>query len=302
MTSSQLRAAEVAKKDPESKKQWLRQHFELMEFTCGWGAASINILLTFPLNKLMFRQQLYGIDTKAALRQLYADGKYRLYRGMLPPLIMKTTCLSVMFGMYDGYQRILMVHFPSAPVLVHKGTAALLAGCTEAILLPLERIQTLLQSRHYHRHFNNTIHAFRELWSFGIAEYYRGLTPVLMRNGPSNALFFLLRGKAKDLFPNAESQSTDMLYNFVSGGLLGATISTMFFPVNVVKTHMQSQIGGGFVSFREAFYAVFNERNRCWRAMFRGIHINYIRSLLSWGIINASYELLKSLLFQTRVS
>ncbi|CAG0886433.1 unnamed protein product [Darwinula stevensoni] len=30
--------------------------FEVREFFCGWGAAFINITVTFPLNKVMFRQ------------------------------------------------------------------------------------------------------------------------------------------------------------------------------------------------------------------------------------------------------
>lgn len=29
---------------------------EMQEFICGWGAAFINISVTFPLNKVMFRQ------------------------------------------------------------------------------------------------------------------------------------------------------------------------------------------------------------------------------------------------------
>jgi hypothetical protein len=29
---------------------------DLQEFVCGWGAAIINITITFPLNKIIFRQ------------------------------------------------------------------------------------------------------------------------------------------------------------------------------------------------------------------------------------------------------
>ena len=31
-------------------------HYEWQEFFCGWGAAFINITVTFPINKVMFRQ------------------------------------------------------------------------------------------------------------------------------------------------------------------------------------------------------------------------------------------------------
>jgi hypothetical protein len=33
----------------------------------------------------------------------------------------------------------------------------------------------------------------------GVKELYRGLVPILLRNGPSNALFFVLREEAQKL-------------------------------------------------------------------------------------------------------
>lgn len=34
---------------------------DLNEFVCGWGAAIVNITITFPLNKIIFRQVLLKI-------------------------------------------------------------------------------------------------------------------------------------------------------------------------------------------------------------------------------------------------
>lgn len=50
-------------------------------FYCGAGASLINISITFPVNKVMFRQQLYGIRTTHALHQLKSEGIIKLYRG-----------------------------------------------------------------------------------------------------------------------------------------------------------------------------------------------------------------------------
>lgn len=60
------------------------------EFLCGYGAAFINICLTFPINKVMFRQMAYGIKTNSALLQIQKEGVNYLYRGFLPPLFQKT--------------------------------------------------------------------------------------------------------------------------------------------------------------------------------------------------------------------
>ena len=203
--------------------------------------------------------------------------------------------MALMFGMYDMYQCYIWTFVPQCPMYVNQALAAILAGCTEAILCPFERVQTLMQNKYYHEHFRNTMHAFIELRSNGIAEYYRGMTPVLIRNGPSNALFFMLRGPLKQLFIfDNTSKAAEMGANFVSGAVLGASISTLFYPVNVVKVRMQEHVGGPYIGMRESFHAVFEERNRSWRKMFRGAHVNFTRSCVSWGIINTSYELLKS--------
>lgn len=264
------------------------------EFICGWGAASINILTTFPINKVIFRQQLLGISATTALRDLKAEGMLTLYRGILPPLMQKTVSLSLMFGMYDKFNKICRQNFTDCPPVLRKTTSAILAGCCEAVLTPFERVQTLLQDKFYHERYRNTFHAFRELRNWGFFEYYRGLTPILLRNGPSNAVFFLFRGEIKDLLPESDRPSVEVLRNFASGAVLGAVISTIFFPLNVVKNRMQRKVGGEFIGCYKSFLFVYNERNRSLRAVFRGARFNYMRALISWGIINASYEFLKS--------
>jgi len=270
------------------------------EFVCGCGAAAINIALTFPLNKLIFRQQIHAIDAMMALRQLRQEGVFLLYRGILPPLVQKTSTLTIMFGMYDQFNRLLMSQCGRFPLRIRQGTSAILAGCVEATLTPFERVQTLLQDRYYHGRYRNMAHAVHELGHhYGVHEYYRGLSAVLLRNGPSNAVFFLLRSEMKQLMPPAaKSTAADVAEDFICGGILGAAISTIFFPTNVVKVRMQSRVGGKFESFLAALSIVYNERNRSVALMFRGVHFNCIRSLLSWGVINAAYELLKQLLYE----
>lgn len=269
------------------------------EFFCGVGAASINILTTFPINKIIFRQQLLGIGASAAVRQLQTEGFLTLYRGILPPMLQKTVTLSLMFVMYDKFNRVLCRNFSTARPALRKTTAAVLAGCCEAVFTPFERVQTLLQSRHYHDRYRNTFHAFRELGARGVPEYYRGLVPILLRNGPSNAVFFLFRDEVKDALPTSSgAPGVEILRNFVSGAVLGAVISTIFFPLNVIKTQQQSKVGGQFTGCRETFRIIYNERNRSLRAVFQGAHVNYTRALISWGIINASYELMKTFFYR----
>ncbi|XP_077331435.1 mitochondrial nicotinamide adenine dinucleotide transporter SLC25A51-like [Lithobates pipiens] len=263
-------------------------------YVCGYFAAFTNIAITFPIQKVLFRQQLYGLRTRDAIRQLERDGIRNLYRGILPPLMQKTTTLALMFGLYEDFSSLLLRHIDS-PEIVTRSVAAILAGTTEAILTPFERIQTLLQDYKHHDRFTNTYQAFKVLRPYGFREYYRGLIPILVRNGPSNALFFGLRKPIKQCLPEAKGYSANLINDFICGGLLGAMLGFLFFPLNVVKARMQSKIGGEFVSFGKILMTIWTERDGKLTHLFRGAHLNYHRSILSWGIINATYELLLKL-------
>ncbi|XP_075889148.1 mitochondrial nicotinamide adenine dinucleotide transporter SLC25A51-like [Nelusetta ayraudi] len=264
-------------------------------YVCGSIAAFTNIMLTFPIQKVLFRQQLHAMLATEAVRQLRGEGLGNLYRGLLPPLIQKSTTKAMMFGLYQDLSRGLVECNDGSclPPIVVRSFAAALAGTTEAVLTPFERVQTLLQDHRHHGRFNNTAHTFRTLLSeYGVTECYRGLVPILLRNGPSNVLFFGLRGPIKEQLPQAHTRAGHLASDFVCGGLLGAGLGIMFFPLNVVKSRAQSQVGGPFQPCREVLLTVWRERGGSVAMLFRGAHLNYHRSLLSWGIINATYELL----------
>ncbi|XP_077466482.1 mitochondrial nicotinamide adenine dinucleotide transporter SLC25A51-like [Stigmatopora argus] len=267
-------------------------------YVCGSVAAFTNIMVTFPIQKVLFRQQLHGVLAVEAVRQLQRDGLRNLYRGILPPLLQKTTTVAIMFGLYQDFSRVLLERAEGSgvPELVTRSFAAALAGTTEAILAPFERVQTLLQDHRHHGRFNNTAHTFRTLLSeYGVRECYRGLVPILLRNGPSNVLFFGLRGPIKEALPEAGTRAGHLVNDFVCGGVLGAGLGIMFYPLNVIKSRAQSRVGGAFQPCGQVLLTVWRERGGSLAMLFRGAHLNYHRSLLSWGIINATYELLLKL-------
>jgi hypothetical protein len=63
---------------------------------------------------------------------------------------------------------------------------------------------------------------------------------------------------------------------------------------------MQKTLGGEFRSFGHVFLALYRERG-VW-GMFRGVHVNYTRSFISWGITNVSYEYLRTHLSKPSIS
>ena len=232
------------------------------------------------------------MPANTALQQISKEGIRLLYRGILPPLCQKTLSLSVMFSMYEGCKKRLYL-LTNNDVLA-KVLAAHLAGTAEAVLMPLERVQTLLQDWRYHDKFKNTSHAFKYLLkNYGITEYYRGLVPIIYRNSCSNLMFFVLREQSKEL----SGEQGSVLTSFVNGALIGGLTSTIFYPMNVIKIHMQSKIGGSFEKFVTVTRDLYVARNRSIVAFYKGVQLNCMRSFISWGVINASYDFLKQVMF-----
>ncbi len=135
---------------PPHHPQHHHRNDQLGDYLCGFGAAIVNILVTFPINKIIFRQMLHGHSVSSAFGELRAEGARHLYRGVGPPLIQRSVTLSLMFGTFGSYQYLLerygneeLTGGPYGRLCL----AAFLAGSTEAFLCPFERIQMLLQVR-----------------------------------------------------------------------------------------------------------------------------------------------------------
>jgi len=237
---------------------------------------------------------LHGVGLRNAASQLMNEGFSTLYRGIGPPLFQKTISTSLMFGTYDAIQKPLLQSNLNSKL--SKVIAALVAGTAEAALTPFERVQTLLQDNHYNKNFINMRHAIKIIASdYSVSEFYRGLTPILLRNGPSNISFFLLREAATTyiVIPPTAWTGYKVFKEFLTGAFIGALNSALFYPCNVLKVHMQSNLGGPFQSIQKAAVQIYRERGNKVSYFYRGVHMNYTRSFVSWGVINVAYENLK---------
>ncbi|CAJ0578166.1 unnamed protein product, partial [Mesorhabditis spiculigera] len=270
------------------------------ELLAGWGAGAVETCLLYPANKLIFRQQLHGVKAGTAVAQMRAEGLPFLFRGLLPPLLMRSLSRALMFGLYDRFaSHCTPLVKPTVPLWSPcHGSAAFLAGACEAMLCPLERVQVLLQTQAFHHKFDNTASAVRYVYSkHGLHEFWRGFSVVVARNGLSNILFFGLRVPLRDLILKLNGGSTDgtggkrFAAEFISGAVLGASISTLFFPVNVVKNRIQSQVGGQYADGLSVLRLLLRERGSI-LGLYRGVHLNIGRSLIAWGITNSVYSAL----------
>lgn len=238
---------------------------------------------------------LHGVHTYGAVLQLKSEGLWYLYRGMLPPLCQKTLSLSLMFGVYEEVRSRLANQGVNS--YVAKATGAMVSGSTEAILMPFERIQTLMQDQKFHNKFKNTIHAFKVVRTYGLPEYYRGLVAVLLRNGPSNVGFFIIRDEMRIRMPEYDNEFLRTSSEFVCGASIGVFLSSVFYPLNVIKIQTQSCIGGPWEGLWQVLMQTYEARGRSIMKMYSGLGMNCFRAMLSWGVMNTAYEHIKGVIY-----
>ena len=260
------------------------------EFICGACASMVNTSLTFPISKVVFRQQIYGLTTAKSIEQVYGEGIRFLYRGVMFPLMQRGISMSIMFGTYHTYSIWLIGRWPWERKTGLKQLAAFLAGASEATFTPFERLQSLMQHRGFNYSVSNSYKGIELVRKHGFREFYKGFNLIVLRNGLSNIMFFGIKDLLKTNCPSPQNYS--MVYNFLVGAGLGAFLSTLFYPVNVVKNRLQSKIGYDSSSISQLFIKTYREKGGTMRSMYKGIHLNYGRAILSWGIVNTVYEYL----------
>lgn len=257
-------------------------------FLCGACASVVNTGATYPLSKIIFRQQIYGITIISALLQMHGEGIKYLYRGVMFPLIQRGFSMSVMFGTYNAYTILLIENWPWRKTTGAKQLAAFLSGASEATFTPFERLQSLMQHKGFNYSVSNSLRGFNLVWQHGVRELYKGYLLILFRNGFSNILFFGIKDMLKTYTQPNHGYTT--VYNFSVGAGLGAFLSTLFYPVNVVKNCLQSSIGHDSSSLVKLFLKTYKEKGNSICAIYKGVHLNYGRAILSWGIVNSVYE------------
>lgn len=53
-----------------NKQLEFKKKISQVDFICGWAAACIETCILFPVVKVTFRQQLYGVGVKEAIAQV----------------------------------------------------------------------------------------------------------------------------------------------------------------------------------------------------------------------------------------
>ncbi|XP_010254470.2 PREDICTED: mitochondrial arginine transporter BAC2-like [Nelumbo nucifera] len=275
----------------------------------------------YPLDTLRIRlQQPTNANASAfgLLRNIVsAEGPAALYRGMGAPLVSVSFQFlvqnAIVFQIYGAFSRAL--HSPTKtmepPPYTGVALAGLGTGVVQSFLLsPVELVKIRLQLRTGGQSHNLPSDREKTPMSLakgilrrdGVRGMYRGLTVTTLRDGPAHAFYFWTYEYAREqLHPGCRKSGQESVRTMlVAGGLAGVASWVCCYPLDVVKTRLQSQSQTDnpppkYRGIVDCFYKSVQEEG--YRVLWRGLGTAVYRSFLVNGAVFAAFELSLRCLF-----
>ncbi|XP_023257876.1 solute carrier family 25 member 53 [Seriola lalandi dorsalis] len=253
--------------------------------------STIPTLVVFPVYKTVFRQQINNTPVHQAVGQLFKEGPVKLYRGVAPPLLMRTLNGTMLFGLQDTL--LCQLSLSSQNVIPTSALPALAgfgAGVVEAVVFtPFERVQNVLQNGQNDRHLPTLKSVLVRLRAQGpTLGYYRAFLPITARNSLGSSLYFGL--KEPVCAAVAGQGLSPVAASFVSGTLTSMAISLALYPLSVLVANMQAQVGREVKGVMACWRMLWKSRQQSVALLYRGGSLVILRSCITWGITTAIYD------------
>jgi len=269
----------------------------------GGIAGAVEATITYPTEyvktKLQLQDALGGpkrfSGPISCLRiSVKEQGLLSIYKGLSPLVIGTAAKAAVRFVGFEKFKSLLMdkdgkLTGPRAML------AGMGAGMIEALLVvtPTETIKTKLIHDHNlpKPKYNGMIHGVMTIAKTeGISGLYRGLFPVLTRQGLNQATRFTVYTFLRQWFAPVPGMPLSPVTTFAIGMVAGTITVYVTMPVDVVKTKMQG-VGAKERYPRGSFDCIWRTwREEGIRGFWKGATPRLSRLMFSGGIIFTVYE------------
>lgn len=257
--------------------------------------------------KILFQAQSKGyanLGVVASLvRMVREEGVLALYKGNGAQMVRIFPYGAIQFSAYELFKRMSSLNERWKDSHTVKFLSGSLGGiCAVSATFPLDTIRAKLafqvQGESRYRGILGTGRAV--LGEGGLSALYRGLLPSLIGTAPNAGLTFYSFEQLKQLLLDycaiCRVEDVDGRYTLsvpgklLCGGLAGALAQTVSYPLDVARRRMQlGQFQGGMVeAVRETY-----RQNGIVKGLYRGLSVNYLRSVPLVAVTFSVYEVLK---------
>jgi len=276
------------------------------KYVIAGGLAGVaEILVMYPLDVVKTRLQLQvtGAGTTAAYTSVTqclasivkSEGMGRLYRGIASPIVAEAPKRAVKFSTNEKYKQLFA---PIKNDQLRAICAGAAAGCTESFInCPFEVVKVRMQAQK--SMYKNTIECAASITkNEGIRGIYKGIVPLLWRNGIWNGTYFGIIYTLKKHLWVPESKQSELGRNFLSGLIAGGLATTANTPFDVVKSRMQNVKVGAPTEYKTVFGTlmhIFSKEGGI-KALWKGYIPRMYRLGPGGGIMLVAFDFISDLL------
>lgn len=215
-------------------------------FTAGAIAGVAEILTFYPLDVVKTRMQLETGKAKHGLAGTFKsilkeEGVGRLYRGLVPPLLLEAPKRAVKFAANDFWGN---TYLNLAGESKMNQQLSILTGCSAGasesfVVVPFELVKIKLQDKK--STFAGPVDVLRQVVrKEGLLGLYTGMEATFWRHLWWNGGYFGCIYQVRSLLPKPENQRSELMNNFISGSIGGFVGTALNTPFDVVKSRIQS--------------------------------------------------------------
>ncbi|KAJ1673610.1 hypothetical protein EV182_004896, partial [Spiromyces aspiralis] len=173
------------------------------------------------------------------------EGPTRLYRGIIPPIMVEAPKRAVKFAANEQYGQLYLKLFGKTKM--DQSTAILTgisAGITEALIVSEpELIKIRLQARENAGKYAGTMDCIRKIYAQeGFMTFFNGLESTIWRHALWNGGYFGSIFAIREALPKAETKKGQLGVNFIAGALGGTIGTALNTPADVIKTRIQNHL------------------------------------------------------------
>jgi len=263
-------------------------------FAAGAIAGVSEILTFYPLDVVKTRMQLETGKSKHGLvgsfRNIIAqEGFGRLYRGLVPPLLLEAPKRAVKFAANDFWGK---TYLSLSGETKMTQQLSILTGCsagaTESfVVVPFELVKIKLQDKS--STFAGPIDVLKKVVKKeGLLGLYVGMESTFWRHFWWNGGFFGSIYQVRALLPKADSAQAQLMNNFISGSVGGFVGTAMNTPFDVVKSRIQgsTKIPGVIPKYNWSYPALITiAREEGPAALYKGFVPKVLRLAPGGGVL-----------------
>ncbi|KAM9839912.1 solute carrier family 25 member 47-A [Aulostomus maculatus] len=283
----------------------------IADFVSGSFAGACGVAVGYPLDTVKVRiqtqKQFTGI-WQCAAATFAKEGVHGFFKGMSLPVTTISMTSSVVFGTYRNCLLCLSQargagSGPNTKLEIF--LSGMVGGVAQiSVMSPGDIVKVRLQCQtesmrrgtnpRYHGPVHCLLSIIKEEGFLGL---YRGAIPLMLRDGPSYATYFLTYATISEWLTDSGKKRPDWSGVMLAGGVAGMAGWTLGTPMDVIKARLQMD-GTRETKRYKGFFHCITETVRVEgvAVFFRSLGINWLRAFPVNMVVFVTYEVLTGFL------